>query len=497
MKKHLFAPAILAILLPSCQSERQDLAGAGVVPPEIVAEVESQPDTRTVLTVDQEGTGTIWWKPADQISIFFGSANARYVSQNFTNATSAIFRTDDIIGSTESASSDILGLYPFDPAATSDGSTVTTTLPADQYGLPETFDDDLFIALAQSPTNSLKFYNVCGGIKFSLSRDDITSVIFKGNNNEDLAGDISVAFVDGLPSATVVGGQKRITVTPKTGNTFAQGVNYYLIALPVTLSQGFTMTFTTTSGSVGTFRYTAKPVTIKRSVFGKKADIDTYATFQNPISRVLFLGNSITLHPKNEYWWGAWGMAASRPEYDYVHRVMAKLREFVPSATYNTSAIGGWEVNPDFTSIAAPNVYAPNALRAEGLPYSDTDLIVIRLGENVRDDTHFEVALTSLVNYLKLEEVAPNARIVITGQYWTNAFREAACYNAAVATGSTFVQINQFDTPAYKERVGNYVYGDDNQLHMINNTGVAEHPSDAGMLGIAEAILNGVFPNSL
>ena len=41
------------------------------------------------------------------------------------------------------------------------------------------------------------------------------------------------------------------------------------------------------------------------------------------------------------------------------------------------------------------------------------------------------------------------------------------------------------------------MYGDDNQLHMINNTGVAEHPSDAGMLGIAEAILNGVFPNSL
>ena len=495
MKKHLFAPAILAILLPSCQSERQDLAGAGVVPPEIVAEVESQPDTRTFLTVDQEGTGTIWWKPADQISIFFGSANACYVSQNFTNATSAIFRTDDIIGSTESASSDILGLYPFDPAATCDGSTVTTTLPADQYGLPETFDDDLFIALAQSPTNSLKFYNVCGGIKFSLSRDDITSVIFKGNNNEDLAGDVSLTFENGLPKATVVNGQKTITVTPKTGSTFTPGANYYIVALPGTLSQGFMMTFTTTGGTVATFNYTTGPVTITRSVFSRKASIDTYASF-GPLqsySRVLFIGNSITRVPISSIWWGYWGMAATTRDKDYVHRMMARLQQLNPSATFDITSIsvagvGSWETNTDFYH---PDVYAPDVLAAEGLPRADTDLIVIRLGENVRDDANFGDALFYLVNYLK--QVAPGARVVITGQFWTNATREAACQSAATRSGSTFVQINQFDRPEYKETIGNSVYGDDGQWHQITDQFVAAHPSDAGMQAIADAILAAIL----
>ena len=105
--------------------------------------------------------------------------------------------------------------------------------------------------------------------------------------------------------------------------------------------------------------------------------------------------------------------------------------------------------------------------------------------------TNFQVALYSLIMYLK--EVAPAARIVVTGQYWTHAAKETACINAARAAGVTYVRINQYDTPEYKERVGGWVYGDDGNQHQINDAAVAEHPSDLGMQKIAEAILDAIL----
>lgn len=291
MKKLVFSLAALALLLVSCQTQEKDFVDEKVTAPEIVASVEIDSATRTLIDVDQLGEGTIYWTPADEINIFYGNLSTHYTSQNTANATTAVFRTTDVIGSTESASTNIWGLYPYDANATSTGSAISTTLLATQYGVPETFDDDLFITLAHSNSTALKFYNVCGGIKFSLSRGDITSIMFKGNNNEPLAGDISLVFENGLPKATVVNGLTEITLTPKTGTTFAQSTNYYIVALPGTLTGGFTMTFTTSGGAIGTFNYTTGAVSIKRSIFSKKADIDTYASFVDPPQ------------PNNEIWY--------------------------------------------------------------------------------------------------------------------------------------------------------------------------------------------------
>ena len=300
MKKLLFSLAALALLLASCQTQEKDFVDEKATAPEIVATVETDSATRTLIDVDQLGEGTIYWTPADEINIFYGTLSTHYTSQNTANATTAVFRTTDVIGSTESASTNIWGLYPYDANATSTGSAISTTLPATQYGVPDTFDDDLYITLAHGTSTTLKFYNVCGGIKFSLSRGDITSITFKGNNNEPIAGDISLTFENGLPKTTVVNGLTEITLTPKTGTTFAQNTNYYIVALPGTLTGGFTMTFTTSGGAVGTFNYTVGSVTIKRSIFSKKAEIDTYATFDYSLltNNVIYYtstdGNAIT-----------------------------------------------------------------------------------------------------------------------------------------------------------------------------------------------------------
>ena len=265
----------ISAFLVSCQRETDVLTYA----PQITAKAE-QPATRTVLSVNEDGQGTIYWKPADRISVFFGKTRAQYTSQNKDDATTTVFQTTDSISESDFSSTNIWGLYPSDDSSTCDGSSVTTTLPSQQYGIPETFDDDLFITLAHSSTTTLQFYNVCGGIKFSLSRDDIKAITLRGNNNENLAGKVKLSFSDGLPQATVVSGAKEITLRPKSGQTFSKGVNYYFITLPTAMSSGFTMTFTTTGGLVGTLNYTGNSVTLKRSIFSRQKHLDLFASFE-------------------------------------------------------------------------------------------------------------------------------------------------------------------------------------------------------------------------
>lgn len=274
MNKRLFLLIVPILLLASCQRE-MDWSGS----PEIKATVEAEQRTRTSLSVDETGAGTIVWNPADKIDVFFGTKKASYTSQNTSDAASAIFKTTAILSDDDVSSTNIWGLYPSNSSSSCNGSSITTVLPSTQYGVPNTFDDDLFMGVAYSTSRSLQFYNVCGGIKFNMVYDDIKKVTFKGNNNENIAGTVSVTFTNGVPKATVTSGVKQITLTPKSGSTFTKGADYYITLLPGTLSNGFTITFTATDGTVGTLNYTDAPVTIKRSVFSRKGNMDVYAAF--------------------------------------------------------------------------------------------------------------------------------------------------------------------------------------------------------------------------
>ena len=53
----------------------------------------------------------------------------------------------------------------------------------------------------------------------------------------------------------------------------------------------------------------------------------------------LAIGNSITIHPLNEYWWNECGMAATSAENDYVHIVTKAL--VAKSYAYNFAT---WEM---------------------------------------------------------------------------------------------------------------------------------------------------------
>jgi hypothetical protein len=198
-------------------------------------------------------------------------------------------------------------------------------------------------------------------------------------------------------------------------------------------------------------------------------------------SNALVLGNSITLHGISQnVWWGLWGMAATKPEYDFVHVVEEGLKVKDANAICNCLNIAAWEQN--FSTDLATLI--GNSLT------SNTDLVVIRLGENVPSANvpNFAAALGNLIDYIY--SVTPNAKVVITGVFWANSAKETAITTAAEAKGIDYIRLDQLDNNSYKEAIGHYVYGDDNAIHEIINSGVANHPNNRGMAAIANAILN-------
>ena len=91
-------------------------------------------------------------------------------------------------------------VYPYRESHTFSGEALTVSLPANQVAVAGSFADDLFVSIARTTNFNLQFYNVCGGIEFSVTEPGVKTVTFRGNGDEPLAGTAKVSFgADGKP----------------------------------------------------------------------------------------------------------------------------------------------------------------------------------------------------------------------------------------------------------------------------------------------------------
>lgn len=224
--------------------------------------------TKTVLQQD----GSVFWNPGDCINVFYGSQSGMFSSANVVDAASAEF-TGSMGSFTYDGTTEFVASYPYSEATVFNGSTISLSLPSEQTAVEGSFADDLFICVAKSKDFFLHFYNVCGGVKISLARDDIKKIVFRGNKGETLAGRMEVEFTaDGKPSVTkVTTGSSSVTLIAPNGGTFKKGSFYYLVTIPQALNKGFTIDLYS-NDSVETLQ-PEFPVTIRRSVWGVLKDI--------------------------------------------------------------------------------------------------------------------------------------------------------------------------------------------------------------------------------
>lgn len=238
---------------------------------------------------ERQSDGKVFWNPGDEISIFYGSGTAggsKFTSTNTETTAIANFTGEIgvITGGGEIPIEETYfwGIYPYRDDNECDGTSVTITLPANQDGVADSFADNLFPTMGCNRGLSLAFYNIGGGMRFSVTRDDIKRVTLRGNNGETLAGRVKVEFINGEPTVTdVIDAETEITLTAPDGGCFEVGRYYYLVTLPVVFSKGMTFTMIADTQK-GTIERTSQ-MQIKRSVFGGFADADTKTTFIDAI----------------------------------------------------------------------------------------------------------------------------------------------------------------------------------------------------------------------
>ena len=189
----------------------------------------------------------------------------------------------------------------------------------------------------------------------------------------------------------------------------------------------------------------------------------------------LAIGNSITKHPINDYWWSECGMAASNPEKDFAHLIAsAQNAQFY---AYNFSA---WEL--------MSHDRGETLSLLDGMLSANLDLVTVQLGENVSNTTTFESDFEELISYIQRR--APKAQIIVIGDFWDEHEKDDYKKTACSATNVEFISLDGIKNLAeYQCGMGSIVYDDDGNEHVVEHSGVAKHPNDKAMKYIADKVI--------
>lgn len=232
MKKSIIAIAALLAIAAACTKEEAQISNTEFN--------GNAPVFKASVGTKAELSGTkVNWVAGDHLAVWNGSAKADY-STTGSGATADFTTTDD----TFTSAANYVALYPYDGSASFTSGSITTVLPAAQTATAAGFDPAAHIAVASSTTTSLSFHNAVAYVKFTVpaGMDDLTSVSFKGNNSEKVAGACAVNTSTYALTAT---GSETATLS----GTFTEGSTYYLAVAPQAYSAGYTVTITRTGGT--------------------------------------------------------------------------------------------------------------------------------------------------------------------------------------------------------------------------------------------------------
>lgn len=275
-KQFLIATAVAALMTCACSVEPVD-----------IVDVQPEEGEITVLTAgfgfDEDGTrtirqddGKVFWSPKDEISVVRGTNTPgnMFVSTNTEPAPRAEFQ-----GTMPSGSGAFWAVHPYDADTYFDGDYLVTTLSDKQEAVANSFAEDLFISVAYSEKESLTFYHVVGGLKFSVTQPGIKKVTLIATGEEPLAGLMGILNRNGRPTFWAWGQtSSQIELTPGNG-TFEVGQAYYFVTLPQTLASGFTLLFEKADGSLA-YRTMSKSVTIEAAHFKTVMEADKGLVFE-------------------------------------------------------------------------------------------------------------------------------------------------------------------------------------------------------------------------
>ena len=285
---------------------------------------EGLPDSRTVL---QEDGSSVWWTTDEAINVFFGTMSSGMFTS--TNAepqarVSFVGTMTSFVGDLESENPKpaYWAVYPYDEANSCDGESVSLKIAGTQTSVSGSFADKFMPAVAKSESFLLPFYNVCGGVCFSVGRPGICKVVFTSLDNSPMAGQVKVGFgEDGKPVVLDVTDPLDNIVVNSPEGGFEPGVKYYATMIPCTHSMGMKISMFTEVSKAE--RSIESSLTVKRSTFGVLTEIDKGLEFDSgvPVPEIVDLGLSVkwassnlgSFLPEGPGMMLAWGEVVSKP----------------------------------------------------------------------------------------------------------------------------------------------------------------------------------------
>lgn len=192
--------------------------------------------------------------------------------------------------------------------------------------------------------------------------------------------------------------------------------------------------------------------------------------------RILFLGNSITLHGPSAGigWTGTWGMAASAREKDYVHVLVDSIARLSgKQSEIRIENIADFERHYDTYDLARLRKHFD----------FKPDIVVVAVGENVpalaseESKARFRNSFMGLLTALKKNS---QPAIFVRSCFWANKSKDGIMEESCKAAGAVFVDISGLGKDE-----SNHARSERSLAH----AGVAGHPGDKGMKAIADALL--------
>lgn len=293
---HSFATWLL--LLVSCSSELEPVAEPQPQPKtagDFVFYASFGDQTVPETKVFMNDSWQLRWNSDDQISIFNKTAdNLQFAFAGAeADATGQFSSVNGNATLSGSAVPHIYAVYPYgaETSVAADG-TISLTLPAEQTyygGVSFGRGANTMVSVTDNVSAPLVFKNVCGYLQLKLYGDDvaISRVMFKGNNDEPLAGAATVtAAVGEAPTVTMgTGATKEVSIVcadpVKLGADTDHYTTFLLAIPPTTFTKGFTITVTDADGYV-IEKSTSNSYTIGRNEIFPMAPVKcrTIETFQ-------------------------------------------------------------------------------------------------------------------------------------------------------------------------------------------------------------------------
>ena len=257
MKKYIQSMMAFAAIVSfaSCSSEDNNTTIENESAVKVMTFTATQEGNEASTKATLSGT-YINWESEDKISIFDGTNNNQFTLTGGAESTSGKFS-----GEAEQSTS-YTAVYPYQSTASLSGDDVTNvTLPATQNATDNSFDKNAALMMAQSDNTTLNFKNVVGYVKVKPKFACSKIVLQAAGASEYLAGRCTLSYGEGMPSIAFTSEQS--TSITLSGNITANTA-YYIAVPAVTLSAGWSISFTDNTGDVYT-RTGSNSITFKRN----------------------------------------------------------------------------------------------------------------------------------------------------------------------------------------------------------------------------------------